>query len=80
MSEIYESKYRPMPYPTAWAVNCPCCDTPMEYQTEEDDSGTFGFDPASWPVCEPCQVMFQPESVEVRVIAGTHAPAERERK
>lgn len=69
MSEIYESKYRPTPYPTAWAVKCPCCDTPMEYEVEEDDSGAFGFDPANWPICEPCSVMFRPETVEVRVVS-----------
>lgn len=78
MSEIYESKERPVPYPLTWAVRCPNCDVEMEYDVSEDDSGTFGFDPANWPVCEPCQVMFQPESVEVRVIADTPAPQKRD--
>lgn len=67
MSEICEAKERPIPYPLSWAVRCPCCDTEMEYDVQEDDSGVFGFDPANWPVCEPCGVMFSPETVEVSV-------------
>lgn len=68
MSEIYESKERPTPYPTAWAVRCPCCETEMEFEVQEDDSGAFGFDAANIPVCEPCSVMFFPETVQVRIV------------
>lgn len=69
MSEIYESKERPAPYPTAWAVRCPCCETEMEFEAEEDASGAFGFDAANIPICEPCSVMFFPETVQVSVVA-----------
>lgn len=63
MSELYEAEDRPLPYPTAWAVNCPNCNQAFEYEPDEDDSGAFGFDPSNWPVCEECKVMFMPKTV-----------------
>jgi len=64
----YECRERPIPYPLTWGVRCPSCERAFEYEPVEDESGVFGFDPAEWPTCEDCDVMFDPVAVQVIAI------------
>lgn len=68
MAKLIEILTRPVPFPTGWAVRCPCCERQMEYEVEEDVSGSFGFDCTEIPICETCNVMFIPETVQATVI------------
>lgn len=70
---VYDCRDRPTPRVAAWEVNCPCCDRPIEYRPTEDRS-TFAMDPAEWPVCEPCAVMFEPETVTLSIVPSTPSP------
>ena len=72
MANLHESLTRPIPFPTGWAVRCPSCEQQMEYEVEEDDSGAFGFDCTEIPICETCNVMFIPETVQVTVVITTN--------
>lgn len=69
MNDLHESRTRPVPFPIGWAVRCPCCELPIEYEVEEDDSGAFGLDCTEIPICETCNVMFIPETVQISVVA-----------
>lgn len=65
MNGPYETKQRPTPYPTAWAVPCPVCGFEIDYEPIESEDGLVSFDPANWPVCESCDVMFEPKTMEL---------------
>ena len=65
MTELYEVKDRPVPYPKAWVVPCPVCGFEHDYEPIEASDGVFRFDPANWPICEACAVMFEPVSVAI---------------
>ena len=65
MAEPYETKERPVPFVRTWAVCCPVCGYELEYEPIETDAGEFELDPANWPVCEACDVMFEPLPVQV---------------
>lgn len=70
----YQCPERPVPYVTSWAIQCPICEAELPYEPEEADSGAFEMDPASWPVCEECNAMLEPEQVQVIIVPSERTP------
>lgn len=70
----YEPKERPIPRPIGWMIQCPGCAEELEYRPTSEDFRTYEHDPAEWPVCDACEMILEPETIEIRVIPTTKSP------
>lgn len=56
-----------LPQPSSWTIACPVCGSLLEYEPEEDDAGAFT-PVQDWPLCEACDVVVQPATVQIREV------------